>query len=140
MNPDAAVPWRALYPFPSHHLPLDEGSLHFLDEGPSAGDSLATLLFVHGNPTWSFHWRRLIAAHRDQRRCVAIDHLGCGLSDLSPRPLRLADRIEHLVRLIDELDLQRITLVAQDWGGAIGLGALLKRRERFESIVLFTSV
>jgi haloalkane dehalogenase len=61
------------------------------------------------------------------------------LSDLQPRPLALADHIDNLVRLIKELDLARITLVAQDWGGAIGLGALLAERERFERIVLFNT-
>jgi haloalkane dehalogenase len=110
--------------------------MHFVDEGPRDGQ---TLLFVHGNPTWSFHWRRLIVANRDKFRCIAPDHLGCGLSDLQPRPLWLADHIDNLVRLVETLDLRRVTLVAQDWGGAIGLGALLKMRERFERIVLFNT-
>ena len=50
--------------------------LHYLDEG--AGEPL---LFVHGNPTWSFYWRNLILGLRDSYRCVAVDHIGCGLSD-----------------------------------------------------------
>lgn len=133
-----AASWRALYPFASHWLPLDGARMHYLDEGD--GDaSQPTLLFVHGNPTWSFHWRRLILALRNGYRCVAPDHLGCGWSDLQPRPLRLADHVDNLVRLIDGLDLQRVTLVAQDWGGAIGLGALLRQRQRFERIVLFNT-
>lgn len=111
--------------------------MHYLDEGPR-GDSPA-LLFVHGNPTWSFHWRNLIAANREKYRCVAPDHLGCGLSNLQPRPLRLADHIVNLVDLIRHLDLRRITLVAQDWGGAIGLGGLLRERDRFERIVLYNT-
>lgn len=110
--------------------------MHYVDTG---GDKSRTLLFVHGNPTWSFHWRRLIAAFGGKYRCVAVDHLGCGLSDLQPRPLRLADHIENLVQVIESLDLKRVTLVAQDWGGAIGLGALLRRLERFERIVLFNT-
>ncbi len=112
--------------------------MHYLDEGPR-GDATQTLLFVHGNPTWSFHWRRLIAANSTRYRCVAPDHLGCGLSDLQPRPLRLADHIKNMVRLIEKLDLRRITLVAQDWGGAIGLGALLRAMDRFERVVLFNT-
>jgi pimeloyl-ACP methyl ester carboxylesterase len=130
--------WRALYPFASHWLDVDGAKLHYLDEGD--GDPRQhTLLFVHGNPTWSFHWRRFILALRNGYRCVAPDHLGCGLSDLQPRPLRLADHIDNVMRLIDSLDIERVTLVAQDWGGAIGLGALLKRRARFERIVLFNT-
>jgi pimeloyl-ACP methyl ester carboxylesterase len=132
------APWRALYPFASHWLDVAGRRMHYLDEGD--GDpQQPTLLFVHGNPTWSFHWRRLILAQRNGYRCVAMDHLGCGLSDLQPRPLRLADHIENVMRLVDALDLRRVTLVAQDWGGAIGLGALLRERERFDRIVLFNT-
>jgi haloalkane dehalogenase len=134
--------WRTLYPFESRWLEVSGQRMHYLDEGPpaTAGDrSPPTLLFVHGNPTWSFHWRNLVAALGDRYRCVAPDHLGCGLSD-SPRQLfRLADRIHHLAALIDRLQLDRITLVAQDWGGAIGLGAMLRKPERLERIVLFNT-
>jgi haloalkane dehalogenase len=70
---------------------------------------------------------------------VAIDHLGCGLSDKPAADFRLADRIDHLLRLIDELKLQRVTLVAQDWGGAIGLGAMLERQHLLERILLFNT-
>jgi haloalkane dehalogenase len=129
--------WRALYPFKSHWLPIGDRRLHYVDEGPpNAAD---TLLFVHGNPTWSFHWRRLIHRFRDAYRCVAPDHLGCGLSDLQSKPLNLADHIANTHRLIESLNLTRITLVAQDWGGAIGLGALLNSPERFERIILFNT-
>jgi pimeloyl-ACP methyl ester carboxylesterase len=110
--------------------------MHYVDEGT---DHPQTLLFVHGNPTWSFHWRRLISANSNQYRCVAPDHLGCGLSDLQPHPLRLADHIDNLVALVEKLDLRRITLVAQDWGGAIGLGTLQKLPDRFERIALFNT-
>jgi haloalkane dehalogenase len=128
---------RELYPFESHWIDLNGRRMHYLDERPKAVDQ--TLLFVHGNPTWSFHWRRLIARLRDEYRCVAPDHLGCGLSDLQPHPLRLAEHITNLRRLVEALDLSRVTLVAQDWGGAIGLGVLLEERPRFEQIVLFNT-
>lgn len=136
-DPAQPASWRALYPFAAHELDLDGPRLHHLDEGPA--DALRTLLFVHGNPTWSFHWRRLILSLRDRYRCVAPDHLGCGLSDPQPARLRLRDHIANLRRLVESLDLRRITLVAQDWGGAIGLGALLAERERFERIVLLNT-
>jgi cis-3-alkyl-4-acyloxetan-2-one decarboxylase len=130
-------PWRPLFPFASRWLLTGPQRLHYVDEGPRAAER--TLLFVHGNPTWSFHWRRLIERFRGRYRCVALDHLGCGLSDLQPRPLRLADHIANLNRLVDSLDLRRVTLIAQDWGGPIGLGALLADRERFEQIALFNT-
>jgi haloalkane dehalogenase len=53
--------------------------------------------------------------------------------------LRLSDHVDHLLRLVDGLDLERVTLVAQDWGGAIGLGAVLAEPKRFERIVLFNT-
>lgn len=111
--------------------------MHYVDEGPR--DDAPTLLFVHGNPTWSFHWRRIIERFRGNYRCVAPDHLGCGLSDLAPRRLRLSDHVANLQRLIAALDLRRVTLVAQDWGGAIGLGAMLAEQTRLERIVLFNT-
>ena len=125
--------WHQLYPFESHGLEIGGRRYHYLDENAEAEQ---TLLFVHGNPTWSFYWRRLVAAFCGEYRCVAPDHLGCGLSDLQPRPLRLADHIENLSRLVESLDLERVTLVAQDWGGAIGLGTALRMPERFERLVL----
>ncbi len=131
--------WDELYPFASHYLDLGCSGYHYLDESPTDAAEAPTLLFVHGNPSWSFHWRRLISAHRGSYRCIAPDHLGCGLSDLQPHPLSLADHIDHLSQLIESLDLQRITLVAQDWGGAIGLGSLLKLRDRFERVTLFNT-
>ena len=112
--------------------------MHYLDEQP-ARENPPTLLFVHGNPTWSFHWRLLIDEFRRTHRCVAVDHIGCGLSEQPRQSFRLEDRIRHLTELIDHLDLQQVTLVAQDWGGAIGLGAMLRRRERLSQILLLNT-
>src|SRR5436190_8973840 len=82
--------WRKLYPFGSNWFDLPGGRMHYLDEGPLTPNNAApTLLFVHGNPTWSFHWRRLIAALRPNYRCVAPDHLCCGLSDRLSKLLSL---------------------------------------------------
>ncbi len=133
--------WRKLYPFSSHWADLSAGRMHYLDEGPaSASKSDAeTLLFVHGNPTWSFHWRRLITAFSPGYRCIAPDHIGCGLSEKPSRFLKLDDHIQNLCDLVDQLKLDRITLVAQDWGGAIGLGAMLRLQGRLQHIVLFNT-
>jgi haloalkane dehalogenase len=115
--------------------------MHYLDEGPAtpAGERRETLLFVHGNPTWSFHWRNLIALLRPRYRLIAPDHVGCGLSDKPQKFLRLDDHIDNLVTLVETLDLENATLVAQDWGGAIGLGAMLRMPERLVRIVLFNT-
>ena len=134
--------WRSVYPFASHELKLPGGRYHYLDEGPDPAEAEEpeTLLLVHGNPTWSFHWRELISAWRDHRRLVAPDHLGCGLSEKpADWDYTLAAHRDNLVRLIEHLDLQDVTLVAQDWGGAIGLGAVLAQPERFRRLVLLNT-
>jgi haloalkane dehalogenase len=138
-----ASDWRKLYPFKSHWTELGGGRMHYIDEGPAgakSGEDRDCLLFVHGNPTWSFHWRRLIEALRAHYRCVAPDHLGCGLSHKPQRFIRLSEHIENLVALIRRLHADRVnvTLIAQDWGGAIGLGALLALG-RCERILLFNT-
>jgi len=127
--------WRDLYPFESRFLSVGRHRLHYLDEG--AGEPL---LFVHGNPTWSFYWRNLILGLRDRYRCVAVDHIGCGLSD-KPQDYNytLAQRIDDLAEVVQRLELRGATLVAHDWGGAIGLGTVEQLRKRFARIVLFNT-
>lgn len=126
--------WRSLYPFDRHSLDTPGGRLNYLDEGPR---DAPVLLCVHGNPTWSFLWRDVARAFRARHRIVAPDHLGCGLS---ARPqhwtYRLADHVDNLGRLIEALDLQRITLVVHDWGGPIGFGAALADPARIERLVV----
>src|SRR5580704_15750920 len=100
--------WRSLYPFESHFLPLDGLGYHYLDEGQGE-----PLLLVHGNPTWSFYWRELVQALRGQHRVIAVDHLGCGLSDKpADYPYTLARHTQNLRQLIHSLDLQQVTLLA----------------------------
>ena len=82
----------------------------------------------------------MIGALSPSRRAVAIDHLGCGLSDKpSDYDYCLENHVDNVCKLVDELDLQNVTLMAHDWGGAIGLGALLARKERFKKVVLFNT-
>ncbi len=127
--------WRSLYPFESHELKLDSLRYHYVDEG-----SGEPMLMVHGNPTWSFYWRNLITAFRGKHRTIAVDHIGCGLSDKPARyEYTLAQHVKNLVRLIEELGLRDITLLVHDWGGAIGLGAALQVPDRFARFVLFNT-
>ena len=129
--------WRPLYPFPSHRLRIHGQGYHYLDEG--AGP---VLLLLHGNPTWSFYWREMVLALRGQYRLIVPDHIGCGLSD-KPGPraysYRLAQRIDDVVHLIEELDLTQVTLIAHDWGGAIGMGAAAAVPARFRRFVLMNT-
>lgn len=127
-----------LFPYQSKQFDTGGHTLRYLDEG--GGEQ--TLLCVHGNPTWSFYYRGVIERFTNSHRVIAVDHLGCGRSDKPARgdfPYTLAAHRDNLVSLIDHLDLQHVTLIAHDWGGAIGLASLIDRKERFERIVLLNT-
>ena len=129
--------WRSLYPFASHEMRIDGRRYHYLDEGTGP-----VLLMVHGNPGWSFSWRELVRGLRGQYRVVVPDHIGCGLSDKpSPREYsyHLAQRSHDLGQLIERLGLEQITLVAHDWGGAIGMGTAVAAPQRFRRFVLMNT-
>jgi len=125
---------RPIYPWSSHFLEVDGGRMHYLDEGPRQGP---VLLALHGNPTWSFYWRRVVARFSDRYRVVVPDHIGCGLSDKPQAwPYRLADHVGNVARLVEHLDLRRITFVLHDWGGAIGMGVATRSPERAARFVV----
>lgn len=112
-----------LYPFEPHWLTLPSGHrMHYVDEGPR---DAPVVLMLHGNPTWSFYWRRLISALRLSHRVIAPDHIGCGKSDKpgdDTYSYRLAQRVQDIEALVEQLGLQGITLAVHDWGGMIGMG------------------
>ena len=127
--------WQTRYPFASHEMRLGDLRYHYVDEGQGE-----PLLMVHGNPTWSFYWRNLIQGLRDQYRTIAVDHIGCGLSD-KPQDYdySLEQHIANLVSFVTDRDLNDVTLLVHDWGGAIGLGAALRMPDRFSRIILFNT-
>lgn len=106
--------------------------VHYVDEGQGE-----TLLFLHGNPAWSFQWRDLIRGLRGSYRCVALDYPGFGLSE-APAGFGFTPREQSLVveELVDRLGLRDVTLVMQDWGGPIGLGLAGRRPELVRRVVL----
>ena len=127
------------FPYEPRFVDAGDIRLHYVDEGPP---DAAPVLFVHGNPTWSYLWRRQIAELSSRgHRCVAFDHMGFGRSDKPPQlsAYSLERHIENAIALIDALDLSDVTLVGHDWGGPIGLGALLERRDRLRALVLMNT-
>ena len=129
------VPDADMYPFKSKYIELSAGKMHYIDEGK--GD---VILFVHGTPTWSFLYRKQIQELRKTNRCIAIDHLGFGLSE---KPLEFDGKPEshakNLVEFIEKLDLQEVNLVVHDFGGPIGLGAAITAPSRINRIALFNT-
>jgi cis-3-alkyl-4-acyloxetan-2-one decarboxylase len=130
--------WKAEYPFESHYLPISGTRLHYVDEGPR--DSEQAIVCVHGNPTWSFYYRSIISQFKSQYRSLAIDHIGCGLSD-KPRDYDycLAKHTANLVDWLDRLDLKNVVMVVHDWGGAIGLGAAVQRPDRIAKLMILNT-
>ncbi|MEU2549135.1 haloalkane dehalogenase [Streptomyces roseolus] len=126
------VPDPGLYPFTSRWFDSSAGRVHYVDEG-----SGPPILFCHGSPTWSFLYRHVVKGLRDRYRCIAVDHLGFGLSE---RPAgfgyTIAEQTAVLGELIDHLRLDGFLLMGQDWGGPIGLGAATARADRVRGIVL----
>ncbi|MEZ4805473.1 MAG: alpha/beta fold hydrolase [Bacteroidia bacterium] len=124
-----------LYPFENKYLRLEAGNMHYVDEGKGE-----TILFVHGTPTWSFLYRDFIKELSKENRCIAIDHLGFGLSDKPDSVTGTPEWHAHnLSEFISKLDLDSITLVVHDFGGPIGLAAGIENNERIKKIVLFNS-
>jgi pimeloyl-ACP methyl ester carboxylesterase len=123
------------YPFASRALELEGTRVHYVDEGDGP-----PVLFVHGLPTWSFVWRRLIAGLRERHRCVALDLPGFGLSDKPPGDAyRPEDQARRLAAFVDALRLKDFALVVHDFGGPIGLAMALDRPDAVRRLVLFNT-
>jgi len=98
---------------------------------------------VHGNPSWSFYYRNLVKALRQDHRCIVPDHIGCGFSD-KPGDDRydytLSRRVDDLEKLIDSLDMEeKVTLVVHDWGGMIGMTWAVRHPERIARLVILNT-
>ena len=129
------------FPFAPHYVDIPDGEggtlrLHHLDEGPR---DAKVVLLMHGNPSWSYLYRKMIPPIvAAGYRCVAPDLVGLGRSD---KPSRLEDytvarHVEWMrAALFDRLDLRDVNLVCQDWGGVIGLRLVAGHPERFASVV-----
>ncbi len=135
------TPIRQQYPFKQHYFDRGGGiDLQYIDEG--RGDA-PPLVMVHGNPTWSFYYRRLVRAFKDDFHCIVPDHVGCGLSDkpgVDRYDYRLRSRIDDLEALLEHTGVRKnVTLVLHDWGGAIGMGWAARHPDRVKRIVLLNT-
>ena len=123
---------RELFDVEHRFLDLDGARIHYVDEG--VGEAI---LLLHGNPAWSFLYRKIIARLKDEFRCVALDYPGYGMSS-APGGYRFTPR-EHsavLERFVDRLALSELTLMVQDWGGPVGLGLAGRRPELVRRLVI----
>ena len=125
---------RAVYRLQSG--PYAGRRLHFIDR-PGSDPAARPVVLLHGNPTWSFLWRKVIAA-LPEHRCLAPDLLGLGFSDRLPRMAdhTVSGHAEAIAEWLRALDVQGAVLVAQDWGGPIGVCAGAREGQRIAGVVL----
>jgi haloalkane dehalogenase len=125
-----------LYPFAHRFVTLRGGArVHYIDEGPA--HPRGTIVFLHGNPTWSFLYRNIVRELRDEHRCIALDYPGFGLSEAPPGYDFLPRTHSHAVeQFFDAMGLRAVALMVQDWGGPIGLGMAGRRPELVSSLVI----
>lgn len=112
----------------------------YLDEGPRDGE---VVLMLHGNPSWSYYWRKLVMGLGGKYRCIVPDHIGMGLSDKpddSKYAYTLQSRVDDLDRLLASLEVgDKITLAVHDWGGMIGFGWALRQPARIKRLVILNT-
>ncbi len=134
--------FRDRYPFTSQLHMVPAGAYHYLDEGRGQ-----PVVMIHGNPTWSFFYRNVIKDLRRDFRCLAPDHLGCGLSE-KPQDYAEYTLEKHIDNLESWLEDTlpsagepegKINLIVHDWGGPIGLGYAVRHPERLRKVVVLNT-
>jgi haloalkane dehalogenase len=123
------------FPFAPHYADIAGMRMHYVDEGPRDAE---VVLMLHGEPSWSYLYHKMIPVFVDAGyRAVAPDMVGFGRSD---KPASQDDytyqfHVDTVTALVEHLDLRRITLICQDWGGLIGLRIAAEHEDRFSRIV-----
>ena len=124
------------FPFKPHYVEINGARVHYVDEGNGE-----PILCLHGEPTWSYLYRKMIPILMQSHRVLAMDFIGFGRSD------KFSDSIEYtyemhrntIVAFIEKLDLRGITAVFQDWGGLLGLRVATQMSERFARLVIMNT-
>lgn len=135
-TPDEQFEGLPGYGFEPRYVEQDGLRMHYLDEGEGPA-----VLLLHGEPTWSYLYRKIIPELTASARAIAPDYFGFGRSD---KPLRLEDysydfHSASVARLADELDLRDATVVVQDWGGPVGLRLAVERPDRIGRLVIMNT-
>lgn len=124
------------FPYNPNYVEINGGRLHYIDEGEGE-----VILCLHGEPTWSFLYRKMIAPLKKNYRVIAPDFFGFGRSDKFTRQKDYSFNMHYrtLIKFIEKTGLKDITLVVQDWGGLIGLSVLGKHPELFKRIIIMNT-
>jgi haloalkane dehalogenase len=135
-TPDERFADLADFPYAPHYVELHGLRVHYVDAGQ--GD---VILCLHGEPTWSYLYRKLMPILSARHRVIALDFIGFGRSD------KLADKADYSFQLhqdtltgfVQALALEQITVVVQDWGGLIGLTVASQMPQRFARLVIMNT-
>jgi len=130
-----AQAWKKHYPFEGKYIDVNGHKLHYVDEGQGH-----PVIMLHGNPTWSFFYRNVVKGLQGNYRCIVPDHIGCGLSD-KPQDFEytLENHVSNVIKLINELKIDKFSLVVHDWGGAIGMGVATAMPDKVMSMTLMNT-
>lgn len=125
------------FPFVSRFLNYKGFKIHYIDEGNPAGP---VVILLHGNPTWCFFYRPLILALKHKYRFIAIDYIGCGLSDHPEHDhFRAVYRVSEVEFVYQQLNLNRFSIIMHDWGGAIGTSFLQNHLDKVDKVIYFNT-
>jgi len=123
------------YPFKPHYIDVLGSKMHYIDEG-----SGETILFLHGNPTWSYLWRNVIPHLRPHARCIAPDLIGYGRSDKPNIEYRWFDHVKYLEAFIARMGLKNVTLVLHDQGSGLGFHYAMRHENNVRGIAFFEAI
>ena len=130
------------YPFKPNYVKIDGYRQHYIDQAPLNKPGAEPIVLLHGNPTWSFLYRKFVPPLVEAGyRAIAPDYIGWGRSD-KPADFsfyRLENRIKYFTKFMDLLNLKDITLVMQDWGGPIGLGYAVEHPELIKRLIIMST-
>jgi haloalkane dehalogenase len=135
-TPDSRFIGLEDFPFDAHYTEIDGMRIHYLDEGPRDGEAI---LMIHGEPTWSYLFRKMIPVLVEAGyRVIAPDLVGFGKSDKyeDEAAYSYAQHVTFMREFVLRLDLHDVTFFGQDWGGLIGLRVVAELPERFARIVV----
>ncbi len=119
------------FPFDPRYVSVHRSRMHYVESGAGA-----PILFVHGNPTWSYLWRNILPYAAHEGRAIALDLIGMGRSDKPDIEYRFADHARYFEGFVEALDLNDITLVVHDWGSGIGLDFARRHPEKIRALVM----
>ena len=124
----------ASFDFEPHFVEVAGHRMHYLDEG--RGDPI---VFLHGNPSWTYGWRNVIPLVSPAAHVIAPDMIGLGRSDKPDLPYSYFLHLGYLERFLDALELERYVLAVHDWGSALGISIAMRRPEQVRGMVLMES-